>query len=126
MDTCEVHICGVQNLQRALREDLNQKIRYEVSYIRNKKAKVIIDRRYNVRSLMNLYMGRNAISDDRINWDPDDPNKLTIFLPGLYIFTPYSVEQVGHADLDWTSSLQLIRLDSRLKCCDPIVKSRTQ
>ena len=73
---------SLQNLQRALREDLNKKIRYEVAYIRNKKSKVIIDRRYNVRSLMNLYMGRDAIADDRISWNPDDPNRLSIQLPG--------------------------------------------
>jgi len=69
-------------VERARREDLKKKIRYEVSYIRNKKQKVIIDRRFNLASLMNVYMGRNVVEQQDIAWNPDDPNRMAVQLPG--------------------------------------------
>jgi len=71
-----------QVVERARREDLKKKIRYEVSYIRNKKQKVIIDRRFNLASLMNVYMGRNVVEQQDIAWNPDDPNRMAVQLPG--------------------------------------------
>lgn len=76
-------LAAQQVVERALREDLKQRIRYEVSYIRNNKGKVIIDRRFNTSSLMNLYMGRGAVQEESVKWDPEDPNKLFVQLPGL-------------------------------------------
>jgi hypothetical protein len=72
----------MQVVERARREDLKKKIRYEVSYIRNKKQKVIIDRRFNLASLMNVYLGRNVVEQQGISWDADDPNRMAVQLPG--------------------------------------------
>ena len=72
----------LQVVERARTEDLKRKIRYEVSYIRNKKQKVIIDRRFNLASLMNVYMGKNVVQQQGISWNPDDPNRMSVNLPG--------------------------------------------
>lgn len=69
-------------IDRARREDLQKKIQYEVSYIRNKKGKVIIDRRFNTASLMNVYLGRGMVDEQGVSWNPDDPNRLSFQLPG--------------------------------------------
>lgn len=72
----------MQILDRARREDLQKKIRYEVAYIKNKKGKVIIDRRFNTASLMNVYLGRGVVDEQGVSWNPDDPNRLSFQLPG--------------------------------------------
>ena len=72
----------MQVVERARREDLQKKIRYEVSYIKNKKGKIIIDRRFNTASLMNLYLGQGTVEEQGVSWNPDDPNRLSFQLPG--------------------------------------------
>ena len=89
-------------MQRALREDLKNKIRYEVAYVKNGKGQVVIDRRHNVKSLMNLYMGRDAISDARISWNQDDPNKMAVRLPGIL-----AIQRIAIQTLLRASSLHL-------------------
>ena len=74
----------MQVVERARREDLQKKIRYEVSYIKNKKGKVIIDRRFNTASLMNLYLGQGTVEEQGVSWNPDDPNRLSFQLPGTH------------------------------------------
>ena len=65
-----------------MREDLKKPIRYEIAWIRNKKGKVIIDRKFNTARLMSVYLGRGGLDEQGITWDPDDPNRLAIRLPG--------------------------------------------
>ena len=96
------YVPNPQNVQRALREDLKNKIRYEVAYVKNGKGQVVIDRRHNVKSLMNLYMGRDAISDARISWNQDDPNKMAVRLPGIL-----AIQRIAIQTLLRTSSLHL-------------------
>lgn len=78
----------LQVVERAKREDLKKKIRYEVSYIKNKKGKIIIDRRFNTASLMNVYLGQGVVDAQGVSWNPDDPNRLSFQLPGKLCMTP--------------------------------------
>jgi hypothetical protein len=72
-----------QVVERAKREDLNNVLKYSVSFIRNKRGEVITDRRFNTASLLEVYMGREAAGQDAVSWSPDDPNVLTMSLPGV-------------------------------------------
>ena len=31
---------------------------------------------------MNLYMGRGSVQEQSVKWNPDDPNRLALQLPG--------------------------------------------
>ncbi|KAF5827256.1 hypothetical protein DUNSADRAFT_1063 [Dunaliella salina] len=70
-------------VNRAKAEDLNRKVQYEAAFIRNKNGEVICDRAFNVASLLSYYYNR-PVSDylSRTNWNPDDPNVLTLNLQG--------------------------------------------
>ena len=39
-----------------------------VRWIRNAAGRVIMDRRYNLTQLLNLYMGANALQDEDVDW----------------------------------------------------------
>lgn len=70
-------------VQRAQREDLQQRVRYQVGFIRNARGEVVPDRRFNTASLMQTYLGRPVSEvSQRILWNPDDPNLLQMNLPG--------------------------------------------
>ena len=79
--------CGcadfVQSVQRALDQDLNREQRYPAAFRRNKGGKVIIDRAFNTAKLIAMY-NPDAGLLDHISWNPDDPNLLKIFLPGMH------------------------------------------
>jgi len=70
-------------VNRAKAEDLNRKVQYQAAFIRNSKGEVICDRAFNVASLLSYYYNR-PVSDylSRTNWNPDDPNVLTLNLQG--------------------------------------------
>lgn len=73
----------MQTVSRAVKEDLETPVEYEVSFIRNHKGRVITDRRFNTASLMALYLGKDAIDARKMTWNPDDPNTLVMNLPGI-------------------------------------------
>ena len=75
-------LLALQAIQRALDQDLNKEQRYQAAFRRNKGGKVIIDRAFNTAKLISMY-NPDAISGDRISWNPEDPNLLKIFLPGM-------------------------------------------
>lgn len=70
-------------VNRAKANDLNQTISYPIKFIRNGQGKVISDRAFNTAALVELYMGKIAGMDsNRLDWNMDDPNVLTLRLPG--------------------------------------------
>ncbi|KAK9812762.1 hypothetical protein WJX72_003291 [[Myrmecia] bisecta] len=69
-------------VERAKREDLNKPLRYEVAFIRNRQGKIITDRRFNTNKLLDVYMGAERAGHDNIKWDPNNPNSLSLLLPG--------------------------------------------
>lgn len=73
----------MQTVSRAVREDLEHPIQYEVSFMRNDRGHVITDRRFNTASLMAIYLGKDAVASDSMNWNPNDPNTLSMNLPGV-------------------------------------------
>lgn len=72
----------MQVVERAQKEDLQQPQKYLVSFIRNNRGQVIIDRRFNTSQLVGLYLDR-PVPEDVITWNPDNPNQLKMALPGL-------------------------------------------
>ena len=49
----------------------------------NQRGNVITDRRFNTASLMAVYLGKDAVAAKSIDWNPDDPNVLSMNLPGV-------------------------------------------
>ncbi len=43
---------------------------------------MIIDRSFNLASLMNVYIGKDVVQQQAISWNPDDPNRMAMQLPG--------------------------------------------
>ena len=74
--------CYMQVVERAQKEDLQQPQKYLVSFMRNNRGQVIIDRRFNTSQLVSLYLDR-PVPEDVITWNPDNPNQLKMALPGL-------------------------------------------
>lgn len=74
----------MQVVERAQKEDLQQPQKYLVSFMRNNRGQVIIDRRFNTSQLVSLYLDR-PVPEDVITWNPDNPNQLRMALPGLQI-----------------------------------------
>ena len=74
----------MQVVQRAQKEDLQQPQKYLVSFMRNNRGQVIIDRRFNTSQLVGLYLDK-PVPEDVITWNPDKPNQLRMALPGLQL-----------------------------------------
>ena len=72
----------LQVVERAQKEDLQQPQKYLVSFMRNNRGQVIIDRRFNTSQLVSLYLDK-PVPEDVIAWNPDNPNQLRMALPGL-------------------------------------------
>ena len=58
----------MQSVSRAVKDDLEKPVQYEVNFIRNQQGHVITDRRFNTASLMAVYLGKDAISVNRVDW----------------------------------------------------------
>jgi len=70
-------------VKRAIDSDLNRTARYTVAFTRNSRQQVVLDRRSNTASMLEVYMGPKADKIyDRIQWDVDDPNVLRLSVPG--------------------------------------------
>ncbi|KXZ49476.1 hypothetical protein GPECTOR_21g702 [Gonium pectorale] len=66
------------SVRRAEREDLDRPTRYRVAFVRNGGGKVVYDRRY--------YDGTMSF-DNRIQWNINDPNILTVNMPSMSVRT---------------------------------------
>ena len=75
----------LQVVQRARQEDLNQAFNYHVAFIKGPQGRIITDRRYNTAQLLDVYLGKDSVREDRITWNPADPNRVAIVLPGAGI-----------------------------------------
>lgn len=71
-------------VERAQKEDLQHPQKYLVSFMRNNRGQVVIDRRFNTSQLVSLYLDK-PVPEDVITWNPDNPNQLRMALPGLNI-----------------------------------------
>ena len=69
-------------VERAQKEDLQHPQKYLVSFMRNNRGQVVIDRRFNTAQLVSLYLDK-PVPEDVITWNPDNPNQLMMALPGL-------------------------------------------
>lgn len=79
----EEAVPNMESVQRAAREDLNRPQRYRVTFMANpRNGKVIFDRRFNTASMLEMYYGDTVNFDRRIDWNPADPNVLTLSMPG--------------------------------------------
>lgn len=56
--------------------------RYKVRFIRGRDGRPIFDRAYNTATLLAMYYPANTDFDERITWEPDDPNIMQIRVPG--------------------------------------------
>lgn len=75
-------------VRRAMQDDLNKPLQYNVAFIRNTEGKVIYDRKYNLASLLGLYTDRRSELSEDITWSPTTPNILELSLPGgLFVRT---------------------------------------
>jgi hypothetical protein len=50
--------------------------------MRNQSQRVIYDRRFNTAALLASYYGPKADFSGRIAWNPNDPNVLSLTVPG--------------------------------------------
>eukprot|EP00775_Hariotina_reticulata_P012362 gene12362-12497_t len=73
---------NLSSVRRAEQEDLNKPLRYQVAFMRNPSGDVIYDRRFNTAALLATYYGSNMDFAGRISWDPQDPNSLSLLMPG--------------------------------------------
>lgn len=70
-----------QVVERAQKEDLQRPQKYLVSFMRNSRGQIVIDRRFNTSQLVSLYLDK-PVPEDVITWNPDNPNQLKMALPG--------------------------------------------
>eukprot|EP01026_Neomeris_dumetosa_P022542 TRINITY_DN1940_c0_g1_i5.p1 TRINITY_DN1940_c0_g1~~TRINITY_DN1940_c0_g1_i5.p1 ORF type:complete len:351 (-),score=47.98 TRINITY_DN1940_c0_g1_i5:238-1245(-) len=78
----EEYVPDIRALTRARNEDLNKVLQYRIAFRRNDQGKVIMDRVYNTAKLVEAYLGDEYNISERIQWNPNDPNILTLSLPG--------------------------------------------
>eukprot|EP01025_Chloroclados_australasicus_P020941 TRINITY_DN2201_c1_g1_i10.p1 TRINITY_DN2201_c1_g1~~TRINITY_DN2201_c1_g1_i10.p1 ORF type:complete len:350 (-),score=52.21 TRINITY_DN2201_c1_g1_i10:639-1688(-) len=78
----EEYVPDLRALTRARNEDLNKVLRYQISFRRNSQNQIIMDRVFNTTKLVEAYLGNKYNFEQRIQWNPDDPNILTLLMPG--------------------------------------------
>ena len=107
----------MQTVSRAVKEDLETPVQYEVSFIRNARGRIITDRRFNTASLMAIYLGKDAITSRAMTWNPDDPNTLEMNLPG----------QTQHAWIqssnDIANSVDIGMVKTACACASDLIKA---
>lgn len=91
-------------VERAQKEDLQHPQKYLVSFMRNNRGQIVIDRRFNTSQLVSLYLDK-PVPEDIITWNPDNPNQLRMALPGLphhtvllfeiCMFAPFQLCKIG-------------------------------
>ncbi|KAL3140611.1 hypothetical protein ABBQ32_005181 [Trebouxia sp. C0010 RCD-2024] len=75
------YVPDMKVVERAQKEDLQHPQKYLVSFMRNNRGQVVIDRRFNTSQLVSLYLDK-PVPEDVITWNPDNPNQLRMALPG--------------------------------------------
>eukprot|EP01023_Acetabularia_acetabulum_P048523 TRINITY_DN5136_c0_g1_i17.p1 TRINITY_DN5136_c0_g1~~TRINITY_DN5136_c0_g1_i17.p1 ORF type:complete len:317 (-),score=59.65 TRINITY_DN5136_c0_g1_i17:162-1112(-) len=78
----EEFVPDLRALARARNEDLNKVLHYKIAFRENSQNQVILDRTYNTAKLVEAYFGNKYNFQQRISWNPDDPNILTLTMPG--------------------------------------------
>ncbi|MEW5319254.1 MAG: hypothetical protein WDW38_010417 [Sanguina aurantia] len=68
-------------IERAQKEDLNQTLKYQVQFVRNRSGRVVYDRAFNTAALVSTYYDGTIDFSRRITWDVNDPNVLVLEMP---------------------------------------------
>ena len=89
--------CGCRWCRELDRKTLNQAFNYHVAFIKGPQGRIITDRRYNTAQLLDVYLGKDSVREDRITWNPADPNRVAIVLPGTGVCTHFA----ANAALQW-------------------------
>lgn len=63
------------------RTEMGKTTVYSMRFFESKRNKVITDRQFNTTSLIEMYYGTIPEVTDSIEWDPRDPNVLSLNLP---------------------------------------------
>ncbi|GFR48381.1 hypothetical protein Agub_g10273 [Astrephomene gubernaculifera] len=74
-------------VRRAQLEDMNRQTHYQVAFMRNARGKVVYDRQFNTASMLAMYYDKTMNFAERIQWDVNDPNVLTLQMPGMHVRT---------------------------------------
>ena len=77
-------VTNPESLERARRDDLGKTARYRVRWIKpsqDEDKRVIFDRAFNTESLLSMYYTETEGWGERIEWDPSNPNILSVSLP---------------------------------------------
>lgn len=75
------YVPDMKVVERAQKEDLQHPQKYLVSFMRNSRGQVVIDRRFNTSQLVGMYLNK-PVPEDNIVWNPDNPNQLRMLVPG--------------------------------------------
>ncbi|KAG2439703.1 hypothetical protein HYH02_010582 [Chlamydomonas schloesseri] len=78
---------NLQAVRRAQREDLDRPTAYQVSFTRNGAGRVVYDRAFNTAAMLSMYYDKTLSFKERIAWSIDDPNVLTLQMPGMSVRT---------------------------------------
>ncbi|GIL68327.1 hypothetical protein Vafri_21608, partial [Volvox africanus] len=93
-------------VRRAQQEDLDRRTSYQVAFVRNGAGRVVYDRQFNTASMLSIspvgekgraragpfthfcrYYDNTMSFANRIRWDINDPNVLTLSMPGMSVRT---------------------------------------
>ncbi|GIL68328.1 hypothetical protein Vafri_21608, partial [Volvox africanus] len=74
-------------VRRAQQEDLDRRTSYQVAFVRNGAGRVVYDRQFNTASMLSMYYDNTMSFANRIRWDINDPNVLTLSMPGMSVRT---------------------------------------
>lgn len=77
----EKYVPDMRTVNRALQEDYNRTITYQLAFRRNPEGKVILDRQYNTAAMLSHYYGSFESIMRAVRWDSRDPNELSVQLP---------------------------------------------
>lgn len=75
-------------------------VRAQVAFTRNGQGQVVYDRRFNTAALLASYYGSAIDFAGRIRWNVDDPNALSLTLPGGLAVTTRVLRRSETADGD--------------------------
>ncbi|KAG2437242.1 hypothetical protein HXX76_005905 [Chlamydomonas incerta] len=78
---------NLQAVRRAQREDLDRPTQYQVSFTRNGGGRVVYDRAFNTAAMLSMYYDKTMSFTERIDWNIDDPNVLTLQMPSMSVRT---------------------------------------
>lgn len=77
----EKYVPDMRTVNRALQEDYNRAITYQLAFRRNAQGRVILDRQFNTAAILSHYYGSFDSIMGAVRWDSRDPNELSVQLP---------------------------------------------